>query len=180
MKIIGLCTHLTETDDWAFEYAFALVQKHQWQLNICHWLHSPYLLRRDVVDDDLLHPAGVEAVTGKLLARLELQLRTYFEPRLGDYTQVAFKLCEGQYQVEMTRCFRKHQLDLVVMGYQPDVDEPGVLPLEAFACKLPYPLILVGKDGPDSFLLNPPALEWVGELDLLDKRWSALDLVIPA
>lgn len=180
MKIIGLCTHLTETDDWAFEYAFALVQKRQWQLNICHWLQSPYLLRRDVVNDDLLHPHGTEAVTARLLSRLELQLRTYFEPKLGDYTQVAFKLCEGQYQVEMTRCLRKHQLDLVVMGYQPDVDEPGVLPLETFALKLPFPLVLVGKQGPDSFLLNQPALEWVDELDLLGKRWSALELAAAA
>lgn len=175
MKTIGLCTHLTPTDEWAFEYAFSLAQNHSWQLNICHWLNSPYVLRRDVVDNDLFNPTGTDVVTDALLAKLEFQLRSYFEPKLGDFTQVAFKLCEGQYQVELIRCFRSHQLDLVVMGYQPDTNEPGVQPLEQFALKLHYPLILVGRDGPDSYLLNPKAMEIVDELDLIGKRWAVLE-----
>ena len=27
MKYIGLCTHLSQTDDWVFNFAFDLVQK---------------------------------------------------------------------------------------------------------------------------------------------------------
>ena len=175
MTTLGLCTHLTQTDDWAFDYAFHLVQKHGWQLNICHWLHSPFLLRRDVVGDDLFNPTQEMPITPKLLNRLEYQLRSYYDPKLGDFTRAAFKLCEGQYQVELVRCLRKNQLDLVVMGYQFDGDEMGVQPQEEFAAKLPYPLILVGKDGPDSFLLNQKAMEWVESLDLVAKRWSVLE-----
>jgi hypothetical protein len=175
MTTLGLCTHFTETDEWAFDYAFQAVQKHSWQFNICHWLHSPFLLRRDVVDDDLFHPKQTLPVTPELLTHLEYQLRSYYDPKLGDYTQVAFKLCEGQYQVELARCFHKHQLDLVVMGYQTDTDEAGVQPLEDFASKLSYPLILIGNDGPDSFLLNQKALEWIDLLDLTGQRWAVLE-----
>lgn len=175
MTTLGLCTHFSETDEWAFDYAIRLVQKHAWQLNICHWLHSPFLLRRDVVDDDLFHPTQTQVITPDLLTKLEYQLRSYYDAKLGDYTQVAFKLCEGQYQVELARCLHKHQLDLVVMGYQLDDDETGTQPLEEFASKLPYPLILIGKDGPDSFLLNQKAVEWIDQLDLAGQRWMVLE-----
>jgi len=180
MTTLGLCTHFTETDEWAFDYAFRLVQKHAWQLNICHWLHSPFLLRRDVVDDDLFHPTQTVPITPELLTRLEYQLRSYYDPKLGDYTQVAFKLCEGQYQVELARCFHKHQLDLVVMGYQRDEDEAGTKSQEEFVAKLPYPLILIGKDGPDSFLLNEKAVEWIEQLDLVGQRWAVLEAAAEA
>src|SRR5690606_38587424 len=106
-------------------------------------------------------------ITPHLITKLEKQLRMYYDPKLGDFTNAAFKLCEGQYQVELVRCFRKHLLDLVVMGYQPSGEEsgPGNLPLEEFAKKLSYPLIIAGRDGPGTYLLNRKALEWLDKLD---------------
>jgi len=179
MTTIGLCTNFTQTDEWAFEYALELAIKRDWQLNICHWLNSPYTLRRDIVADDLFAPVRLETVTPALLTRLELQLRQYFDPKLGDFTNVAFKLCEGQYQVELIRCMRNHLLDLVVMGYQPATSETYETwqPLSVFAANLPYPIILVGQDGPQSYLINVQALAWQDQLELPEGRWQILDPV---
>ncbi len=179
MTTLGLCTNFTQTDEWAFEYALRLVRKHGWQLNICHWLNSPYTLRRDVVPDDLFDSTRLQIVTPALLARLELQLREYYEPKLEDFTDVAFKLCEGQYQVELIRCMRNHLLDLVVMGYNPNVDrafESGQ-PQEIFAASIPYPIVLVGKSGPQSYLLNPHAQEWLDQLELPEGSWMLLEAI---
>jgi hypothetical protein len=166
MKTIGLCTHFLQTDEWAFEYALNLVKSKDWQLNICHWLHSPYRLRRDMVPKDLFFPGQPVPITSEKLTKLEYQLRHYFDEKLGDFTNVAFKLCEGMYQVELVRCFRQNLLDLVVMGYlsSEDNEEPGALPLEEFAMKLSYPLVIVGHKGPNTFLINSEAALCIEEL----------------
>jgi hypothetical protein len=176
MTTLGLCTNFSQTDEWAFEYALQLARMHGWQLNICHWLNSPYTLRRDVVADDLFDPTHLQTVTPALLTRLELQLRQYYDSKLGDFTDVAFKLCEGQYQVELVRCMRNHLLDLVVMGYQSSADGAfeSWQPLEIFAAYLPYPIVLVGQAGPQSFLINTHALDWLDQLELPEGGWKLL------
>lgn len=176
MTTIGFCTQLCQADEWAFTYAFELVQRHGWQLNICHWLNSPYRVRRDIVPDDLFQPQQAVQVTPQLLAHLDFQLRQYYDARLGNFTNVAFKLCEGDFQVEMVRCFRQHLLDLVVMGYRTpeELAESEGWTLEEFAARLPHPLVIVGRDGPESFLLNAPALDWLEKLALPEGKWQAL------
>lgn len=175
MKTIGLCTHFTESDEWAFNYAFQLAQRRQLQLNICHWLASPYTVRRDMVYTDLFKHQEAAPVSPQILNRLELQLREYYEPKLGDFTDVAFKLCEGLYQVELVRCFRQHLLDLVVMGYQAqDADITSAeQPLTSFVQNLAYPIVLV--DGPNSFLLNAKAHDLLDQLELPAGSWQVLD-----
>jgi hypothetical protein len=175
MKTVGLCTHFTQADEWAFDYAFRLVRSRGLQLQICHWLGSPYRIRRDIVyNHDLFEPAGTQAVTPELLTRLELRLREVYEPKLGDFTDVAFKLCEGAYQVELIRCFRSHLLDLVVMGYQLPAEGAGDRPVEEFAAPLAYPLVVVGLDGPESFLVNAAAAEMLDQLELPEGSWKVL------
>lgn len=177
MKVVGLCTHFTVTDEWAFDYALALVREKHLQLNICHWLESPYQIRRDLVYDDLFNHKQVVPVTPEILNSLELKLREYYEPKLGAFTDVAFKLCEGTYQVELIRCFRQNFLDLVVIGYQ----EPAAAatsaeqPLDLFAMSLPYPVIIVGKDGPETLLLNHAAVQMRDVLALPAGRWQVLE-----
>lgn len=177
MKTIGLCTHFTPTDEWAFTYALNLARTHDWQLTICHWLNSPYSLRRDMVYTDLENTSQVQPVTPALLTRLEYQLRQYYDAKLGDFTQVAFKLCEGLYQVELVRCFRQHLLDLVLMGYQLPDDRAasGEQSLESFALQLPYPLVIVGPDRPEQFWLNPAALTCLDDLQLPAGSWTPLE-----
>ena len=110
-----------------------------------------------------------------MLTKLELELRQYFEPKLGDFTNVAFKLCEGMYQVELARCFRQNLLDLVVIGYP--LDDPATSneqPLEEFAAHLNYPLVIVGPE-PDHFMLNQSAQSWLDELQLPEGSWSVIE-----
>ena len=176
MKTIGLCTHFTETDEWAFRYAFKLAQTRQLQLNICHWLESPYKIRRDIVYNDLFAHQKTVPVTPAVLNKLELNLREYYEPKLSNFTNVAFKLCEGAYQVELTRCLRQHLMDMVVIGYQTLSDESAdEQPLELFAMKLPYPVVIVGHNGADTFLINAKALEIRDQLDLPEGSWLVLE-----
>jgi hypothetical protein len=176
MKTIGLCTHFSQSDDWALEYALRLARRHRWQLTVCHWLASPYKVRRDMVYADLFKLDQVARITPAILNQLDLQLREYYEPRLGDWTDVAFKICEGAYQVELLRCFRQHRLDLVVMGYQlPAEDQPAnEQPLAEFVVGMHYPMIVVGMDGPDTFRLNHKALDMFDDLDLPEGRWQVL------
>jgi hypothetical protein len=182
MKNIGLCTHFSQTDEWAFDYALGLARTHGWQLNICHWLNSPYCLRRDQVFASLGATDQVQPVTPALLTKLEFALRQYYDPKLGDFTQVGFKLCEGLYQVELVRCFRQNLLDLVVMGYQETSDQfvSAEQPVEAFAAHLGYPLVIVGPESPRQFLLNQSALKHLEELQLSEGSWSVIEPALAA
>ena len=109
MTTLGFCTHFDQTDKLAFDLAFHVVKANNWQLTICHWLHSPYRIRRDMVVDDLFNPQEIKQVTPLLLNKLEYQLRQYYDPMLEDFTNVAFKLCEGQLQkpVNQSRISRR-------------------------------------------------------------------------
>ncbi len=176
MTTIGLCTHFSQTDEWAFDYALTLAKKNQWHMIICHWLQSPYSLRRDMVNDDLFTPQKTVPVDEKLLVKLEYQLREYFDQKLGDFTDVAFKLCEGNYQVELNRCIRQNLLDLVVMGYQTqeDAQEHNEKSQELFSFESDFPLIIVGADGPQTYQLNQKALAWKDQLQLKEGAWKVI------
>jgi hypothetical protein len=176
MTTVGFCTHFSKTDEWAFEYALNLARMNDWHLNICHWLESPYRIRRDIVFDNLFDSREIAPVTPGLLARLELQLREYYEPQLGDFTEVGFRLCEGGYQIELIRCFRNELLDVVIMGYQPppETGTAADLPLEDFAEQVPFPFILVGVDGPNTYLINSQAAEIHHQMALPEGRWRIL------
>jgi len=181
MKKIGLCTHFSQSDEWAFNFALDLVRRQAWQLTICHWLDSPYNLRRDMVYPSLSEDGEPQPITPELLTKLELELRQYFEPKLGDFTDVAFKLCEGMYQVELTRCFRQNLLDLVVLGYPPDeLTTSAEQPLEEFAAQLAYPIVIVGPNEQDQFILNPTAQSWLEELQLPEESWRVIEAAVPA
>jgi hypothetical protein len=180
MKKIGLCTHFSQSDEWAFNFALELVRRNDWQLTICHWLNSPYSLRRDMVYPTLRQDGELQPVTPKLLTQLELKMRQHFEPKLGDFTNVAFKLCEGMYQVELTRCFRQNLLELVVIGYQQeDQMTSAEQTLVEFAAQLNYPLVIIGPDAPNQYLLNQPAQSWLDELRLPDSSWQTIEPIIP-
>jgi hypothetical protein len=181
MKNIGFCTHFTRTDDWAFHFALELARMHEWQLTVCHWLNSPYNLRRDIVYTSLQNQTDARPVTPPLVTRLELELRQYYDPQLADFTQIAFKLCEGMYQVELVRCLRQNLLDLVVMGYQKPEEEAvsGEQALEDFAFHLPYPMVIVGPDRADQFVLNRAAQKWINELALPEGSWRLIEPATP-
>jgi hypothetical protein len=85
------------------------------------------------------------------------------------------------YQVELARCFRQNLLDLVVIGYQQDEQNASSeRPLEEFAADLNHPLVIVGPDDPNHFILNQTAQAWLDELQLPEGSWQAIQSAVPA
>lgn len=62
------------------------------------------------------------------------------------------------------------------MGYQPppETESAGEQALEEFAASLGYPIVIVGAEGPESFLLNSKALEIVDQLALPADSWKVI------
>jgi hypothetical protein len=64
----------------------------------------------------------------------------------------------------------------VVIGYQ-ELSEVSSeeQPLELFVLNLEYPVIIVGQNGPDTFLLNHKAFEIRDQLALPPAGWQVLE-----
>jgi hypothetical protein len=175
MNGIGLCAVFSRQGDWAFDYALQLARKHKTKLNIFHFLDSPYALRRDVVFVDA-EKTKTTPVTPELVAEKDKNLRFKYEDKLGDYTEVGFRLCEGNDEVELKRCFRKGDYEVLVIAYQAKGAEfGGTTTIEKFVSKFHGPVVLVGPDSPDQFFLNNKAKEVLGGLNIPDGKWHLID-----
>jgi hypothetical protein len=175
MKGIGLCAIFSQQGDWAFDYALALARHHKTRLNVFHFLESPYTLRRDVVFVDEKKQETVK-VTPELIAMKDKELRQTFDERLGDYVDVGFRLCEGNDEWELRKCFRKGEYDILVIGYNgKGASFGGTTTIEAFASEFKAPVVLIGPDSPDSAYLNKAAAELIGSLLLDNKTWQLLE-----
>lgn len=174
MQGIGLAALFSRQGDWAFDYALHLARKHKVKLNVFQFLQSPYQLRRDVVfvDDKKEKTAKV---TPDLIAEKDKELRMKYDDRAGDYEEVGFRLCEGVDEVELKRCFRKGDYDVLVIGYQAKgADFGGTNTIEGFAAKFHGPLVLLGPDAPDEFHINEKAKQILADLDIPEGKWSMI------
>jgi len=157
MKGIGLCAVFSKQGDWAFDYALKLARQHKTRLNIFHFLESPYMLRRDVVFVDA-EKTETAPVTPELIQKKDREMREMFDTKLGDYVDVGFRLCEGSDEIELRKCFRKGEYDILVIGYNKmNADFGGTTTIEKFATGFKGPVVLVGPDAPDVFYLNGAA-----------------------
>ena len=174
MNGIGLCAVFSRQGDWAFDYALHLARSHKTRLNVFHFLESPYALRRDVVFVDA-EKTKTAPVTQELIAEKDKDLRLSYDSRLGDYTDVGFRLCEGNDEVELRKCFRKGEYEVLVIGYQAKGAEfGGTTTIESFASKFHGPVILVGPDAPNQFFLNDKAKAMLADLDIPEGTWKSL------
>ncbi len=174
MNGIGLCAIFSRQGDWAFDYALRLARKQKTRLNIFHFLESPYTMRRDVVFVDA-EKTKTAVVTPDLIAEKDKELRFTYDDRLSDYTDVGFRLCEGVDEVELRRCFRKGEYEVLVIGYQGrDAGFGGTTTIEKFAATFKGPVILVGPDSPHQFFINERAKAMLSELDLPADKWQLL------
>jgi hypothetical protein len=174
MNGIGLCAVFSKQGDWAFDYALHLARMHKTQLNIFHFLESPYALRRDVVFVDS-KKEKTAVVSPDLIAEKDKELRMKYDTLLNDYTEVGFRLCEGNDEIELRKCFKKGDYEVLVIGYQaPGAPFGGTTTVDEFAKKFAAPVILVGPDSPDSFFINEKAKEILGQLDLPDGKWKSV------
>jgi hypothetical protein len=175
MKGIGLCALFSKQGDWAFDYALALARKHQTKLNIFHFLESPYAIRRDVVFVDA-EKTETAVVSPELIERKDKELRMNYDDRLGEYTEVGFRLCEGSNEWELKKCFKKGDYELLVVGYEgKGADFGGTTTIEEFAKRFHGPLVLVGPDTPDSFAVNEKAKAIMDQLGIPEGQWHLLN-----
>ena len=174
MKGVGLCAFFSQQGDWAFDYAIALARHHETRLNIFHFLESPYMLRRDVVFVDAEKTATAQ-VTPELITAKDRQMRETLDPRLGDYTDVGFRLCEGNDEIELRKCFKKGEYEVLVIGYK-EKGAPfgGTTTIEAFAEKFNGPVVLVGPDAADQYVLNEHAEKCMEDLLIPNGKWKRL------
>ncbi len=176
IKGIGLCAIFSRQGDWAFDYALSLARRYNTKLNIFHFLQSPYALRRDVVFIDA-EKTRTTVVTPELIQEKERELRELFDDRLGDYVDVGFRLCEGNDEWELRKCFKKGDYDVLVIGYgEKGAAFGGTTTIEEFAAKFKGPVVLVGPDSPDSFFLNEAAEKRLSDLLIPEGKWRRLTL----
>ncbi|MEW6348464.1 MAG: universal stress protein [Thermodesulfobacteriota bacterium] len=174
MKGVGLCAIFSQQGDWAFDYALSLARRHKTKLNIFQFLESPYALRRDVVFVDA-EKKETAVVSPALIAEKDKELRQTYDDRLEDYTDVGFRLCEGSNEWELKKCFKRGEYDVLVVGYHgKGADFGGTATIEEFAKRFHGPLVLVGPDHPDQFVLNEKAKEILDQLELPDGKWQLL------
>jgi hypothetical protein len=173
-KGVGICALFSPQGDWAFDYALALARHHSTGLYIFHFLSSPYMLRRDVVFVDAEHKV-TGRVTPELIVQKDREFRERFEERLGDYVNVGFRLCEGNSEVELRKCFRKMQYEVLVVGYEGRGAHFGdQSTVEEFAEKFKGPVVLVGPDASDAFHFNKAATGRLGDLMLGGGTWTPI------
>ncbi len=174
MNGIGLCAVFSRQGDWAFDYALSLARHHKTKLNIFHFLESPYILRRDVVFVDA-EKTKTATVTPDLIAEKDKEMREMFDQKLGDYVEVGFRLCEGNDEFELRKCFKKGDYEVLVIGYKSiGAAFGGTTTIEEFTAKFKGPVILVGPDASDSFYLNEHAEKRVSELMIPDGKWRRI------
>ena len=173
MNAIGLCSHYSRQGDWAFHYAFGLAKAKDVQLNVFHWLDSPFRYRRDYVYTDE-KKSNLVRVSDELIAKKELELREYYDFWLGDFVNVGFRLCEGNEGAELLRCLHRREYDLLVLGYPEQGADFGGEPIEKFAAGFRVPVVMVGPNKPNEYHLNQRAAAMVDDLGLANGQWRSI------
>ncbi len=175
MNGVGLCATFSRQGDWAFDYALSLARSHKTKLNVFQFLESPYALRRDVVFVDAAKTKTAQ-VTPDLIAQKDKELRMGFDERLGDYTDVGFRLCEGVDEVELRKCFRRGDYEVLVIGYiEKGASFGGTTTIEEFCHKFHGPVVLVGPETPSTFYLNQLAIDRIADLNIPQDKWQPID-----
>lgn len=171
---IGLWASFSEQGEWAFDYALSLARRHKTTLNIYQFLESPYALQRDMVFVDA-ERTEVAKVTPELIAEKDKELRFRYDERLGEYDKVGFRVCEGNDEWELKKCFKRGEYDVLVVGYrEKGADFGGTTILEKLGKTFHAPLVLVGPEHPHSFYINNEAEEILDRLHISKERYQPI------
>jgi hypothetical protein len=103
-------------------------------------------------------------------------LRFWYDERLEGYVNVGFRVCEGNDQWELKKCFKRGDYDVLVIGYQKrGGDFGGTTTLEKFARAFRGPVVLVGPEDPHSFYINKKAEGILERLNIPKDRWQLVE-----
>jgi len=171
LNAVGFCAHYSDPGDWAFDYALRLSRLHGLKLNVFHFLSDPYHAEDDMAES--LTPKEKEV----LAIKMEKELRLYYDDRAGDYLDVGFRLCEDAEWTELHRCLVVREFQVLVLGYAYPGATFGGRPIEEFAEAFISPVVLVGPEKPDQYLLNSRAALIVDKLGLNGEKWSQIEKV---
>jgi hypothetical protein len=151
LNAVGFCAHYSRQGDWAFELALAMARNNLLQLNIFHFLSDPYD-RTDGTGEDRDRDE-----IRRIVVEREKQLRLYYDPKLGDYLDVGFRLCEDREWAELHRCLTRREFQVLVLP-RPRLDSTfGGKPLYEFMDRFVCPVVAVGPTSPLDIRLNSPA-----------------------
>jgi len=171
LNAVGFCAHYSQPGDWAFDYALQLSRRYALKLNVFHFLSDPYNADHDSVAQ--LSPREREQ---RAIER-EKELRLYYDQRAGDYLDVGFRLCEHAEWVELHRCLIVREFQVLVLGYTERGVKFGKLPIEEFAEAFICPVVLVGPENRDTYLINSRAHMIIDKLDLNGRNWKVISNV---
>lgn len=165
---VGYCARMTRAGDWAFDYAFELASRHGVRLNIFFFPTPPckphFSRGRSGREGGLTAEKAVE---------IERDTRLYYDPLLGDYLDVGFRLCEGDEDPELRHCLViKKDYDILVLAYEGYRCQFGDRSIETFAESMACPTVLVGPEDREQFFLNTTAEVWLEELGLEERPWE--------
>jgi hypothetical protein len=164
---VGYCARMTRSGDWAFNYALDLAVENEVRLDIFFFPTPPSRPHA---------PRGGRGELGEISEEqritMEKDVRLYYDQILGDFVNVGFRLCEGDEEPELRRCFLiRKEYDVLVLPYEGYRCKFGTRTIEEFAASMPCPTVLVGPEEPRQFALNSPATLWVDRLGLQGAGW---------
>jgi hypothetical protein len=158
LKSVGLCAQPSPVGDRAFRYALSLAKRYRLQLNVFGFLPG--------------QPSPEERP--RALVRADRELREYYDCRAGDYLDVGFKICDGGEEVELRRCLRRGEYQVLVIPYPDRGATFGDVPVEDFARRFLAPVVLVGPWRKVRYYLNAQAALIADKLHLYEGTWRPL------
>ena len=160
---IGLVADYSERGDWAFELAFSLARIRNLQLNVFHFLESPYDVPLNISPSEI----PIKTINDDEMIVLDRKLREYYDNKLDDYVDVGFRVCENaRHNFELKRCLREREYNILVIPYIRVGVSFGNMPIEEFAYRFNAPVILVGPNSADEYRINPAAKMLIDSLVL--------------
>ena len=160
LQAVGYCAHYSTQGDWALSLALAMARRSGLQLNIFHFLSDPY--EQADKTDPVLHGEQLRDVA----VEKEKELRLHYDPKLGDYLDVGFRLCEDREWTELHRCLTRREFQVLVLACPGHGATFGGKPMDEFMDSFVCPVILVGPTSPLDVRLNSPARLIAGRLGL--------------
>ncbi len=162
VKDVGFCADFSQQGEWAFKYARSVAESLGLGLRI---FYVP----------DLAWQAGeLPRLNSDEAVAMDRQVREYYDTRLGDMEDVGFRICEGFTDWELRRCLMGGLYQVLVLPYH-SVGAPFAgKTIEDFAYGFNGPIVLVGPEKPNQFLLNPGATLLTSRLLLDGAEWAEL------